>query len=87
MSSSKVPKEWSHDASGEDTDQCMAALVRVITYAREEAKRLEATVLTFCLDAAVTAATQECSKPASAEGDGRSRTSSGQKKAFIAPVH
>jgi hypothetical protein len=66
----------------------MAALVRVITYAREEAKRLEADVLAFCLDAAVVAASQESSRLRLLAGSGENRTGTGQKKpTTTTPIH
>lgn len=88
MKSFKAP-EPSHSAERprEDAAQRMAALIRLITYARDEAKRLDADVLLFCLDAAVAAAREKRkargSEPKRA-GDTAARP---HKKVLSGPVH
>ena len=62
MSSSKTNKSGSQDETADDAAQCLGALTRVITYARDEARRLNVKVLAFCLDAAVTAAGEEAER-------------------------
>ncbi len=75
------------DRSSETATQGMAALVRLITYARDEAKRLDFDVLAFCLDAAVAAAREEYDKQTSGPKHVADATVVSQKRAASEPVH
>ena len=84
----KAPgSESFEERSIETAAQRRAALIRLITYARDEARRLDADVLAFCLEAAVAAAFEDYAEDAPgskplADGPGASL-----KRAASEPVH